>query len=109
MEQRYETVGYDESVETFDRLNREFHRIIARAAGTRRLDLILEGTLELPAAGFVDREDYFGTVDERMVLVHQQHRQIIAALKARNPDWARSAMAAHLHALCPPEQESRPG
>ncbi len=109
MERSYEAVGYDESVETFDRLNREFHRIVARAAGIRRLDLILEGALELPAAGFVDREEYFGTVDERMVLVHQQHRQVIAALKSRNPDWAQSAMAAHLYALCPPKQESLPG
>lgn len=109
MERFYQALGYSGSIETFDRLNREFHRIVARAAGIRRLDLILEGILEIPAAGFVDREEYFSTVDERTVLAHQQHRQVIAALKSRNPDWAQSAMAAHLYALCPPKQEGLPG
>ena len=106
MERSYEAIGYEASVESFDRMNRQFHQIIARAAGIRRLDVILEGALELPAASFVDREEYSGTVDERMVLAHQQHRQIIAALRARNPDWARSAMAAHLYSLSPPKVES---
>jgi DNA-binding GntR family transcriptional regulator len=30
---------------------------------------------------------------------HRQHREIIAALKARNSDWAEAAMSAHLFSI----------
>jgi aminoglycoside/choline kinase family phosphotransferase len=57
-----------------------------------------------PGQGFVLLQDfgsltYLQALDERTARTHRQHREIIAALKARNPDWVEAAMSAHLFSI----------
>ncbi|MEO8523419.1 MAG: GntR family transcriptional regulator [Caldimonas sp.] len=96
MERIFAEVGFERYQEHFDRLNTEFHQLIAQASGSRRLTHILEHALELPAPHL---SEYTEANDLRMARTHWQHREIIAALKARNPEWAEAQMTAHLISL----------
>ena len=96
MEQIFEQLGWHNHLETFDRLNTEFHMVIARASDSPRLERLLASSLELPASIF---NTYAEPVDTRTRRTHAQHREIIAALRARNVAWAQAAMSAHLFSL----------
>ena len=96
MEAAYAKSGYDASVRLFDELNTEFHLVIARAAGSTRLVNILENSLEIPASHLTP---YAEPHSARIERTFWQHREIIAALKARNAEWASLQMAAHLISL----------
>ncbi len=93
MEAAFAVDGWHRHLEAFDRLNNEFHVVIARAAASPRLVGILASALELPASIF---PEYSEPRDERTLRTHRQHREIIAALRMRNVRWAEAAMAAHL-------------
>jgi DNA-binding GntR family transcriptional regulator len=96
MEAAFAELGWHSHLPHFDELNNAFHGIIARAADSPRLEKILASSLELPASIF---NFYKEALDERTARTHRQHREIIAALKARNPDWAEAAMSAHLFSI----------
>lgn len=96
MEEAFNAMGWNEHLAEFDRLNNEFHATIARAADSPRLERILAASLELPASIF---NTYSEPVDDRTRRTHIQHREIIDALQARNPDWAEAAMAGHLFSI----------
>ena len=98
MERQFEELGWNEHLEGFDRLNAEFHAVIAAAAESPRLEKILASSLELPASIF---NRYSEPVEARTRRTHAQHREILAALKARNSEWAQAAMNAHLFSLLP--------
>ena len=96
MEAAFAELGWHRHLPRFDELNNAFHGIIARAADSPRLEKILASSLELPASIF---NFYKEALDERTARTHRQHREIIAALKARNPDWVEAAMSAHLFSI----------
>ena len=96
MEVAFAKMGWHSHLPRFDELNNAFHGIIARAADSPRLEKILASSLELPASIF---NFYKEALDERTARTHRQHREIIAALKARNPDWVEAAMSAHLFSI----------
>lgn len=96
LEAVFAELGWHEHLPRFDELNNEFHAIIARAAESPRLEKILASSLELPASIF---NHYTESFDQRTERTHRQHREIIAALKARNPNWAEAAMSAHLFSI----------
>lgn len=96
LEAAFAELGWHKHLPRFDELNNEFHAIIARAANSPRLEKILASSLELPASIF---NYYTETFEKRTERTHRQHREIIAALKARNPDWAEAAMSAHLFSI----------
>jgi DNA-binding GntR family transcriptional regulator len=96
METAFESLGWHRHLPRFDELNNEFHAIIARAADSPRLVRILASSLELPASIF---NYYSEPVEARTRRTHRQHREIIDALKSRNPDWAEAAMSAHLFSI----------
>ncbi len=96
MEHLFERLGWNAHLEGFDDLNTEFHMVIAKAADSPRLERILASSLELPASIF---NSYSEPVDDRTRRTHAQHREIIDALKMRNPYWAEAAMSAHLFSL----------
>jgi len=98
MEKQFEELGWNEHLEGFDKLNAEFHAVIAAAAESPRLEKILASSLELPASIF---NRYTEPVEVRTRRTHAQHREILSALKARNPEWAQAAMNAHLFSLLP--------
>jgi len=96
MEAVFERLGWHAHLEEFDRLNTEFHAVIARAADSPRLERILASSLELPASIF---NLYSEPHEARTRRTHVQHREIMDALKARNARWAEAAMSAHLFSL----------
>ncbi|RKE74523.1 GntR family transcriptional regulator [Pseudorhodoplanes sinuspersici] len=96
MESVFDQLGWHRHLSRFDELNNEFHAIIARAADSPRLEKILASWLELPASIF---NVYTEPLEERTRRTHRQHREVIAAMKARNPDWAEAAMSAHLFSI----------
>jgi DNA-binding GntR family transcriptional regulator len=96
MEDLFGELGWNAHLEEFDVLNNDFHALIARAADSPRLEQILASSLELPASIFAS---YREPVEDRTRRTHWQHREIIAALKMRNADWARAQMTAHLSSL----------
>ncbi len=98
METQFAELGWNEHLEGFDKLNAEFHAVIAAAAESPRLEKILASSLELPASIF---NRYSEPVEVRTRRTHAQHREILAALQARNPEWAQAAMNAHLFSLLP--------
>jgi DNA-binding GntR family transcriptional regulator len=100
MEQVFNALGWHKHLLRFDQLNNEFHALIARAAQSPRLERILAGSLELPASIF---NSYSEPLEDRTRRTHRQHREIIDALRARNPDWAEAAMTAHLSSIVRPE------
>lgn len=93
MEREFNNQGWHGHLLRFDQLNNEFHALIARAADSPRLERILAASLELPASIF---NSYAEPLDDRTRRTHRQHREIIDALRSRNPDWAEAAMTAHL-------------
>ncbi len=96
METAFSQLGWHKHLAEFDRLNNDFHTLIARAADSPRLEKILAASLELPASIF---NTYSEPVDNRTRRTHIQHREIIDALQARNPDWAEAAMSGHLFSI----------
>jgi DNA-binding GntR family transcriptional regulator len=96
MERTFAELGWHQHLEAFDDLNNEFHTLIARAADSPRLERILASSLELPASIF---NSYGEPVEDRTRRTHWQHREIITALKLRNPLWAEAQMSAHLLSL----------
>ncbi len=102
MEEVFGRLGWHAHLESFDELNTEFHMVIARAADSQRLELILASSLELPASIF---NVYAEPVEDRTRRTHVQHHEILAALRMRNADWAAAAMSAHLLSLLVPLRE----
>ncbi len=99
MEQVYDQRGWVRSVQQFDELNAAFHMVIAEAADSPRVRSMLTSSLELPAA-ILTR--YAEPVDDRIRRTFWQHREIIAALRLGNPEWAEAQMFAHLVSLIIP-------
>jgi DNA-binding GntR family transcriptional regulator len=98
MEAIFEALGWHAHLPEFDRLNNEFHGIIAAAAHSPRLEKILATSLELPASIF---NYYAEALEGRTRRTHRQHREIIDALKMRDASWAGKAMEIHLLSLAP--------
>jgi DNA-binding GntR family transcriptional regulator len=89
-------LGWHAHLEEFDRLNNEFHALIAHAADSPRLEQILASSLELPASIF---NSYREPVENRTRRTHWQHQEILAALRNGNAAWAEAQMSAHLASL----------
>ncbi|NDV87230.1 FCD domain-containing protein [Aurantimonas aggregata] len=84
----------DGHLDEIHRLNLEFHKAIYQACGSGHLRAFGCGLLEFPLVigGFYiyDDEDIMQSI--------RQHAEIIAALEAGNPDWAKAAVTCHLAA-----------
>jgi len=74
--------------------NNRFHHALLAAAQSARVRTLVESLLDMPiiigSFYFYSRDDMLGSVE--------QHNQIIAAIRARDPDYAESAMRLHLTA-----------
>ena len=77
----------------FDELNREFHRIIWEAGGSKRVSTLLDHSLAIP---FNALGRYRENMTRNLQRASAYHREIIAALKARNQERASTQMRAHI-------------
>lgn len=76
------------------RLNSEFHRLIVRASRNSQLDTLVRGIVDTPLV----HRTFETYSDERRQASHAHHRDLVAALRAGNPEWAESMMRAHIRA-----------
>lgn len=80
-------------VPRFNQLNADFHRVILDAAASRRLEAMLDTIIDIPLI-LMKHYNWQGLVDlDRSC---RQHRELIAALRAHDADWAGSLMHAHV-------------
>jgi len=75
--------------------DREFHLGIARATGNGSLELVVEGLWNQRAELWGRMQQHFHTESLARRTIHD-HAAILAALTARDPDGARTAMHRHL-------------
>lgn len=74
--------------------NNRFHHALLDAAQSARVRSLVESLLDLP---IIIGSFYFYSRDDMLSSV-EQHRQIITAIRAQDPDYAESAMRLHLAA-----------
>ena len=75
-------------------LNMAFHRHVQVASGVGRLLGVMPALVVSPLVREIFRHYTRAELTRSMA----QHREIVDALAARDPDWARAVMCAHLHA-----------
>jgi DNA-binding GntR family transcriptional regulator len=80
-------------IEKFLEANRAFHRTLLDAAGSRRLAELLQRLVEQPV---VNRTARSYSRDE-VATSRREHDELIAAIEAADPSWARAVMTAHIH------------
>jgi len=76
------------------RLNDRFHKIMLSAAGNKRLVRLLSGIVEMP----IVLRTYGIYTPEQLRRSFNHHRELITALRVRDPDWAAAVMEAHVRA-----------
>lgn len=77
----------------FAALNDEFHDVIVVAAGSARLRELARPLLQVQ---LVLARRFRAAIESHLKRSCQHHREIIAALEARDPSWAESQMRTHL-------------
>jgi len=84
-------------------LNRRFHALIAAASRKTRLAGALASAIEMPIVQQTFRR--YSPKQAKRSLVH--HQELLDALRARDPQWARAVMTSHIraamHALLQPD------
>jgi DNA-binding GntR family transcriptional regulator len=94
----------DQYLDLVHRANFDFHHAIFDACGSGHLRMFCSSLLEFPMVigGF------YLYSDEDMAESIRQHGEIIASLRARNPEWARAAVCCHLAAAIERFRRSKP-
>ena len=90
---------------TIAEVNGEFHRIIYEATGSPRLISLLQLSVDI---GVVYRT-YFSYSPEALVRSARHHRELVAAIRARSPEWAENVMSAHIMAAATTALQSLKG
>lgn len=75
-------------------LNNRFHRLILEGSDNRRLGSVVASIVEVPLVW--QTFSHYTEADLRRSLAH--HHELVAALRARDPDWAESVMRSHVRA-----------
>lgn len=86
-------LGAAELVDRTAGFNQEFHGAIARAAGGELFAAVRSSVVIGPLV-LRTVHDYTAEDQERS---NRHHRELLAAFRARNPDWAESVMLAHVY------------
>lgn len=80
-------------LDRFTLLNNQFHQRILAAARSSRLAAMVGPLIDVPIV-MLKEHNWHGKVN--IAQSNAQHREIIAALTARDPIWARTRMHAHI-------------
>lgn len=75
-------------------LNNEFHTMILRGSGNRRLQEVVGTIVQVPLV--LRTFSHYSDRALKRSLAH--HREIVEALRAGDPDWAESVMRSHVRA-----------
>lgn len=75
-------------------INNRFHHALQEAAGSPRLRRALSSLIEAP---MVMKTFHMYTPDD-LTRSAQHHLELCSALESRDPEWAASVMASHVHA-----------
>lgn len=86
------TRGRERDLDRLASLNAEFHRRILDASGSARLALLVGSVVHVPLV-LRTFHDYSTEALERSL---GHHREIVAALRAGDPQWAESVMRSHV-------------
>jgi DNA-binding GntR family transcriptional regulator len=92
-----EELGEQQTARSRDRiaeLNREFHATIVHAAGSTRLEALLHQVVQVPLV----HRTFHRYSPEALRRSFDHHRELIAALDARDGAWAEAVMRSHVHA-----------
>jgi len=73
-------------------LNSQLHQIILEAAESARLISMMGSVVHVPLI----LKTFHGYTPEYLARSMGAHRELVAAIRARNADWAQSAMCTHL-------------
>lgn len=82
----------EEQLDSIARLNDEFHTIVMDAAESPRLQRLTAAIVQVP----VSRRSFFRYGKNQLRCSMQHHRELVAALTARDGDWAAAVMLAHI-------------
>lgn len=85
-----ETAAAAKDFDEEERLNHQFHEVIYRLSGSRKIRWLIKTTL-----AYAPRK-FFADVEGWPDASAQDHRAIIEHLRANDPDKARAAMARHI-------------
>ncbi|EWH00649.1 hypothetical protein Q427_18375 [Halomonas sp. BC04] len=92
---RMEALCRDEgegAIEEIAILNDDYHALLMAAAGSPRLQRLLETIVQVP----VSRRSYHHYTREELAGSMHHHRELLRALAAGDGEWAASVMRAHL-------------
>jgi DNA-binding GntR family transcriptional regulator len=78
----------------FSVLNNDFHRTILKAARSPRLESLLEPLISIPV--FLLKHYNWRPEQVDIERSNIEHRELIEALRVRDPVWARTRMHAHI-------------
>jgi len=81
-----------DGVSKTSQFNWEFHRLVAHACGNGRLIKMMADAIELP----IVQRTFTRYSPSEMRRSHHHHRELIDALHAKDPDWARAVMHCHI-------------
>lgn len=84
----------DAALQRRSALNRRFHALIAAASRKTRLAGALASAIEMPIVQQTFRR--YSPAQARRSLAH--HQELLDALRARDPQWARAVMTSHIRA-----------
>lgn len=82
----------DQVLDARSAINAEFHDLLVEAANSQRLKRLLDLVVEIPMVKWVFRS--YRPADVRRSAAH--HHEIVAALEARDAEWANAAMKSHI-------------
>lgn len=82
-----------ETTGEWDVLNRDFHALLVSASGSPRMTTIMLNLLSLATIGIRSADVL---TDERMREANEEHREILAACRDRDPEAARAMTMKHL-------------
>lgn len=82
----------DDAVEVISVANNEFHQLIVEHAGSEHLTSFFAKVVQIPLVHRTFRR----YAPEHLARSFRQHRELVDALRARDPGWAEAVMRSHI-------------